>query len=396
MWNSSRRIALLSTAVVLVGSGLIGIAWLADVLPIEFGKPASGELADSGVEAEVDWSEFDDSNPVIHFQRVEPRASQQTSDGLMFADQPEPGSGSNIRTVGFETPDRSFLSDEAATEHRGVLEAQFDAAARRDSSLPREFPTVPGSARPTSSANSPTARSARGYSETEPHQVIRQAEYLGTSPAADSDSSDRSDRQVSSVDTAPRRLFDETPPATMRQAREFPQGVAVSDRHASSGERLNTSASDLPPFETSSSPGSDSRLQSAADELFAAVTESEAGTLNVEADSNEADDSTSAQEPPVRTATRTEEPAQTPDSEDKPVDLATIDAQIKAGEYVSAHRTMSQIYWNAPESRSLIMQRLEKNAETIYFNPQPHFLEPYEIQSGDLLQKIAPKSQISW
>ena len=70
MWNSSRRIALLSAAVVFIGSGLVGIAWLADVLQIEFGKPAAGELAASGIEAEVDWSEFDDSDPVIHFQRV--------------------------------------------------------------------------------------------------------------------------------------------------------------------------------------------------------------------------------------------------------------------------------------------------------------------------------------
>jgi LysM repeat protein len=401
MWNSSRRIALLSAAVVFIGSGLVGIAWLADVLPIEFGKPAAGELAASGIEAEVDWSEFDDSDPVIHFQRVESRTSLSSANGIVFADQSEPGSRSDIRTVGFETRDRSLLHREPATQHRGGLEAEFDAAAKRESDLPRQFPAVAGSVRPTSSANAPTGRSARSYSDTEPHQVIRQAEYLDESPATDSV------RQFRNSEAAPRRLFDETPPATMRQAREFPQGVAVPDRRSPSTENFNASVSSLPPFESSRNPEFGLALQSTADELFAAVTESEAASRNPGNDSSDRDavasepdrnstETTTPQESPVRTATRTEPLPQKPGTENKSVDLAAIDAQIAAGEYVAAHRAMSQVYWNEPESRSLILERLEKNAETIYFNPQPHFLEPYEIQSGDLLQKIAPKYQVSW
>jgi len=78
------------------------------------------------------------------------------------------------------------------------------------------------------------------------------------------------------------------------------------------------------------------------------------------------------------------------------LDLRQIDDLLQKGDYVSAHRDLSKIYWNHPESRRYIQERLDQNAKLIYFSPQPHFLEPCVIQPGDYLQRIAPKYRISW
>ncbi|MFP6762489.1 MAG: L,D-transpeptidase family protein, partial [Planctomycetaceae bacterium] len=76
--------------------------------------------------------------------------------------------------------------------------------------------------------------------------------------------------------------------------------------------------------------------------------------------------------------------------------LQQIDDLLQKRDYVSAHRDLSKIYWNHPESRQYIQGRLDQNTKLIYFSPQPHFLEPYVIQPGDYLQRIAPKYRISW
>jgi LysM repeat protein len=76
--------------------------------------------------------------------------------------------------------------------------------------------------------------------------------------------------------------------------------------------------------------------------------------------------------------------------------LGAIDTLLENGDYIVAHREMSNIYWRQSELRSQIMSRIDENAARIYFNPQPHFLQPYELQSGDLLQRVAPKFSLSW
>ena len=75
-------------------------------------------------------------------------------------------------------------------------------------------------------------------------------------------------------------------------------------------------------------------------------------------------------------------------SESVDTKLQQIDDWLANRNFVAAHRELSTLYWNNPELKSTILDRIEANAETIYFKPQPHFLEPYEIQSGDYLQRV--------
>lgn len=78
------------------------------------------------------------------------------------------------------------------------------------------------------------------------------------------------------------------------------------------------------------------------------------------------------------------------------IDLAEIDALIVAGDDVIALRKLSTIYWQAPEQRSAIRGRLDQLSRRIYFQPQPHYMDPYEVQFGERLELIAKKYQVPW
>jgi len=69
---------------------------------------------------------------------------------------------------------------------------------------------------------------------------------------------------------------------------------------------------------------------------------------------------------------------------------------IDAGRDVEAHKKLSAWYWNYPDERSRILNSLESLAESIFFASQPHYEEPYVIEPGDQLRKIASKYKISW
>lgn len=77
-------------------------------------------------------------------------------------------------------------------------------------------------------------------------------------------------------------------------------------------------------------------------------------------------------------------------------ELQKIDQQIRAGEFLPVHKELSRIYWERPADRAAIQSRLESTANTIFFQPQPHFTEPYVIQPGDRLESIAKKYKLSW
>lgn len=77
-------------------------------------------------------------------------------------------------------------------------------------------------------------------------------------------------------------------------------------------------------------------------------------------------------------------------------ELDEIDRLMDAGEYRRAHKKLSRIYWNRPELRDAISNRIEITARSIYFAPQPHYMEPYVVQSGDQLRKIAEQYKVPW
>jgi len=77
-------------------------------------------------------------------------------------------------------------------------------------------------------------------------------------------------------------------------------------------------------------------------------------------------------------------------------EIDSINQQLEAGETLAAHRGLSQLYWNRPDSHSQIARRIQQTAKEIYFSPQPHFMKPYVVQPGDQLRRIAQKYKISW
>ncbi|MEZ6066893.1 MAG: hypothetical protein R3B90_14585 [Planctomycetaceae bacterium] len=71
------------------------------------------------------------------------------------------------------------------------------------------------------------------------------------------------------------------------------------------------------------------------------------------------------------------------------IDWAEIDRLINAGRDVEAHRQLSSLYWEHPELRPKLKERIEQTSQRIYFQPQTHYLDPYVVQPGDVLQGIA-------
>ena len=97
----------------------------------------------------------------------------------------------------------------------------------------------------------------------------------------------------------------------------------------------------------------------------------------------------SLEEPAVRIAKK-------PDNKESPLDLSEIDRQFQEGKLVEAHKALSKIYWQQPEQRTRIQERIDASAKAIYFSPQRHIQEPYVVQSGDQLRKIAAKHHVPW
>lgn len=77
-------------------------------------------------------------------------------------------------------------------------------------------------------------------------------------------------------------------------------------------------------------------------------------------------------------------------------DFTEIDRQIKSGQVVEAHKALSKLYWQQPDLRSSVQERIDLTAKAIYFSPQPHLQDPYVVQAGDQLRKIASKHHVSW
>lgn len=69
---------------------------------------------------------------------------------------------------------------------------------------------------------------------------------------------------------------------------------------------------------------------------------------------------------------------------------------IDEGHDKEAHEILSKWYWSHPKERARFQKEIETLAKSLYLSPQPLYEEPYVIQSGDQLRKIAPKYKLSW
>ena len=69
--------------------------------------------------------------------------------------------------------------------------------------------------------------------------------------------------------------------------------------------------------------------------------------------------------------------------------LAVVDEEIAANRYLAAHRVLSELYWDEPQLRPRIQDRIDQTAQSIYFDAQPHYMPAYEIAAGERLSKVA-------
>ncbi|MDA1164757.1 MAG: L,D-transpeptidase family protein [Planctomycetota bacterium] len=349
MWNSSRRIALFSTSLVLLAAGLFGATWFAHWLPMEIGEAETGDLATQETVAELnelDWSSFADNGDAITKANQDSGVYAQTEPGFgsESVDQTQAGAG--------EFVDRNrWLSQQVTPANSDRLTVRTDDP-HASTSIPNQFPVadVSNDRRPRSAGTIANGALSAGYESDSPGigQIAQTASSGGSS-------------------STPPRLFDTDKAPSFREARGFPTEVAFVERTAGSdlfAPAESETANEPPDFE------------------------SETNTQGRQAD-----------DPPVRTAARTvPQKSGSPSADEASPEskLQQIDEWLANRNYVAAHRELSTLYWNHPELKSVILKRIEKNAQTIYFSPESHFLEPYEIQQGDFLQRVAPKYGINW
>ena len=100
--------------------------------------------------------------------------------------------------------------------------------------------------------------------------------------------------------------------------------------------------------------------------------------------------------PPAKT-TEIPPPAETPAIDPELARrLKTIDGYLEADDVLRAHRDLSTIYWSKPGWRSAILQRIEKTANLIYFDPRLHFVEPYIVNPNDQFAQVAKRYNVPW
>ena len=75
--------------------------------------------------------------------------------------------------------------------------------------------------------------------------------------------------------------------------------------------------------------------------------------------------------------------------------LKAAEDKLAAGERLVAHRELSKLYWDHKEFRPQLQEIIDSTARAIFFESKPHYVDPYEIQSGDQLRVIAKKYQLS-
>ncbi len=99
---------------------------------------------------------------------------------------------------------------------------------------------------------------------------------------------------------------------------------------------------------------------------------------------------------PDRSSRQPSSHAPTRSAPNRLLDLSEIDRLMQSGQDIAALRELSRIYWQRPERRGQIRERLETLAKRIFFSPQPHYLPPYVVQPGDQLARIARQYKVSW
>ncbi len=310
-----------------------------DWLPVELHEPDTGQLADMGIPDDLGWATIDDVS--VDLGEPAPFGDEQSEPAIDTVDASAPG----FRTRVEQYAQSDDLPPASFDQRRESLDV--------DRRFPDQFPDYGGTSRPAVSSNAA------------PRQNV--------SVAASSDLASEPPLSSSRPGSGPGAGRFPDPSPFRRNALEQELGSREFPAEIPRNEVAPRNSILLTAGEDSVGEDTDSGGQPAADNQPTGA---------------------SATDEPRRIASRIgQPPAPTDESATK---LEAIDTLLENSDFIVAHRELSNLYWKQPELRPQIMSRLEENAARIYFNPQPHFLQPYELQSGDLLQRVAPKYSLSW
>ena len=78
------------------------------------------------------------------------------------------------------------------------------------------------------------------------------------------------------------------------------------------------------------------------------------------------------------------------------LDFSEVDALTELGDDVAALRQLSIWYWERPVDRPKFQDRLNVLSRRIYFQPQPHYMDPYTVTFGDRFETIARTYHVPW
>ncbi len=354
MWTSSRRVVLVAAGVLLLGSAAVGFAWLTKTLPIEFGEPSKGELA-----------AIDEPNNAAQGEDLGVGFRQGLPD---FSGQSEPAADREFVTqVGsseppLDAPSDPFAQTERPRETSSPRATRERALARNEQPTELFFPSQPATSNDEPPQQFPAFDPATQRTKSANRGAIQTVGH-------DEVVSDRKSAQDNEF-VEPRN-FEPQNARSLKQAQTFPKQVALLDRFQNEEPQQEPAAASPMPQEFVEKP---------------AASEPPSLPLNDDLPAIE----------PAREAPRTRIAARIEPEVDGKVDLRKIDSMIEKGEISAAHRELSTIYWSKPELKPAIMSRIEKTAKIIYFDAQPHFADPHIVQSGERLERIAAKYQISW
>ncbi|MCA9063670.1 MAG: L,D-transpeptidase family protein [Planctomycetaceae bacterium] len=76
--------------------------------------------------------------------------------------------------------------------------------------------------------------------------------------------------------------------------------------------------------------------------------------------------------------------------------LRNIDQFLTEDRVLDAHAALSEIYWQQPQARAVIADRLTRTAFEIYASPDHHVLPVHVVEFGETLAGIADEYQVPW
>ncbi len=68
----------------------------------------------------------------------------------------------------------------------------------------------------------------------------------------------------------------------------------------------------------------------------------------------------------------------------------------QAGDRLGALKQLSQVYWAQNGWRDDLLPELNRFAKPVFFDAGEHAIEPYIVESGDILSKVANRYRLSW